>query len=185
MRDDLSQLCATEFARHVDALFQKIRIETYSGGWEWVKTPVVGLFYRVWDEAAAAALKELDRRALASKARFETDGPPWAQPLPVSWDDIYKLTHEGADGGRMELLGHYAASVLGSKCDEAHAPFKEFCCGMMADRSTPARLRNNPDLQREFPPKPAAGLMSAQEAALLDHVEARLAAKAHRGARPW
>jgi hypothetical protein len=77
MPDELSQLSAREFAHHVDQLFGKYRIETYSLGPEWIETPVVGLFHRVGDEAAAAALKELDRRALAWRARFAIEGPPW------------------------------------------------------------------------------------------------------------
>jgi len=84
--DDLTKLCAVEFARHIDHLLTKIRIETYSRGLEWTQEPVVGLFHRVGDEGAAAALKELDRRALAARDRFKIDGPLWAQPLPVSWN---------------------------------------------------------------------------------------------------
>jgi len=172
--DDLTQLCAREFARHIDELLQKNRIETYSPGEEWVETPVVGLFHRLQDEAAMAALKELDRRALAARERFKTDGPAWAQPLPLSWDDCCRLA--GA-GGRMELLGNYAASLLGSKWDAAHPSFGRFCRGMMADRSTPGYLRNDPELQRTYPPKPLKGLMSAEMAAALDCSEARLAAR--------
>jgi hypothetical protein len=175
MSDDLSQLCAREFARHVDTLFGKCRIETYSRGEEWVEVPVVGLFHHVRDEDAAAALNELARRASAARERFKTDGPPWAQPLPTSWDDCCKLARVG---GRMELLGHYASSLLGSKWDETQPPFDVFCRGVMADRTTPAYLRNDPELRREFPPKPLEGLMSAEMAAALDLSEARVAAKA-------
>jgi hypothetical protein len=140
-----------------------------------VETPVVGLFHRVGDEAAAALLKELDRRALAARDLFATDGPAWAQPLPLSWDECCKLS---GVGGRMELPGHYASSLLGSKWDAAHPSFDRFCRGMMADRSTPARLRNNPELRRAYPPKRLPGLISAQMAAALDFSEAYEAAKA-------
>jgi|SRR6516225_3921457 len=44
MHDDLKALCATEFADHIDELFGKYRIETYSDGPDWVKTPIVGRF---------------------------------------------------------------------------------------------------------------------------------------------
>jgi hypothetical protein len=56
MPDELTQLCAREFARHIDDLFGKYRIETFSDGPDWVEAPVVGLFYRAGDEVAAAAL---------------------------------------------------------------------------------------------------------------------------------
>src|SRR5262249_31340667 len=95
MPDELTQLCAREFAHHIDRLFGKYRIETYSLGEDSVRTPVVGLFPRVGDAAAAAALAELNRRALAARERFKTDGPAWAQPLPVSWDVICRFARIG------------------------------------------------------------------------------------------
>src|SRR5262249_3963904 len=169
MHRDLQQRCEQAFVDCVDELFRKYRIETYSRGSEWVKEPVVGLFYRALDAAAAATLKELARRALAARGHFLTHGPPWAQPLPLAWDDIGQLV---GVGGRRELVGNYSASLIGVKWDyEKHPPFYEFCCGLLAQRSD---LRSDPELRREFPPKPLAGLMSSEEAAILDDVEYRL-----------
>jgi hypothetical protein len=37
MPDELAQLCAREFARHIDELFGKYRIETFSDGPDWVE----------------------------------------------------------------------------------------------------------------------------------------------------
>jgi hypothetical protein len=189
MHDDLRTFCATEFARHIDQLFGKYRIETYSPGEDWVEHPAVGLFRHVGDEAAAAALEELDRRALAARERFKTDGPAWAQPLPVSWNACCRFARIGElveagvlapDNGRWELLGHFASSLLGSKWDPEHVSFDRFCRGMMADRSTRSYLRNDPELRRAYPPKPLPGLMSSEMAAALDLSEMRLAAKARR-----
>jgi hypothetical protein len=134
------------------------------------------LYCRAQDEPAKAALAELSRRALVARARFAIDGPQWAQPLPLSWDACCQL--QGV-GGRAELLGNYAASLLGCKWDyETHPPFDVFCRGMMADRGTPAHLRNDPALRNEFPPKRLEGLMSSEMAAALDLSEYRVAAKA-------
>ena len=172
---DLTKLCADEFALHVNELFQKIRIETYSRGAEWVEAPIVGLFHPIWDEAASAALKELSRRALAWRERFAVEGPPWAQPLPTIWNDCCRLAHQ-RDDGQMHLLGQFASSLLGDKWDPAHPSFDRFCRGLMA---TPGfHLRNDPELQRLYPPKRLPGLMSSEMAGVLDHVEMRLAAKA-------
>jgi hypothetical protein len=44
----------------------------------------------------------------------------------------------------------------------------------MALPSQRSDLRNDPELLREFPPKQLEGLMSSEEAAILDHVEYRL-----------
>jgi hypothetical protein len=173
MHDDLQQRCEQAFADGVDELFRKYRIETYSRGSEWMEEPVVGLFYRAADELAATALKELARRALAARKHFLTHGPVWGQPLPTSWDDIGRAVDAG---GRRELVGNYSASLLGMKWDyRRHPSFHDFCCGLLAQRSD---LRNDPALRREFAPKALAGLMSSEEAAVLDDVEHRLAAKA-------
>ena len=185
--DRLRKLCAAEFALHVNELYSKARIETFSGGPAWVEVPVVGLFHPIGDEDAAAALDELSRRALEARARFAIDGPPWGQPLPTSWDIICKMTQIGElveagilaqdyYNGRLELLAHFVASWVGSKWDPRHPSFKRFARGMMADKSTPARLRENIDLLREYPPKRLPGLMSGDAAMCLDLAEMRVAA---------
>jgi hypothetical protein len=149
MRDDLRSLSHQMFADHIDGLYQDGRIETYSLGEDWVQSPVVGLFRRIGDETAAAAFKELDRLALAAQERFKTDGPPWAQPLPVSWQKLCKLAQIGKlveDGviaqhpnnGRLELIATFAASWCNSKWDPEHPRPYRFCQGLMAARSTPA-----------------------------------------------
>src|SRR5262249_31788730 len=154
--------------------------ETYSDGPDWVKTPIVGLFHRAGDEAAAAALEELDRRALAARGRVKTDGPPWAQPLPVSWQALCRLAQIGKLGeagrlaqhyynGGLELGVYFAASQFESKWDETHPLFTRFCQGIMAEGNTPARLRHDPELRREFPPKRLPTLVSELEAMVLRH----------------
>jgi hypothetical protein len=177
MHDDLSQLCANEFALHINQLYAKARIETFSGGPEWVEEPIVGLFRPIWDETAATALKELSRGALAWRTRFAIEGPPWAQPLPTSWGDCCRLAHERGDG-RMELRANFASSLLGDKWNPKHPSFDRFCRGLMAEPGAPARLRNDPELQRLYPPKRLRELMPVNMAAALDLTEMRLAEKA-------
>jgi hypothetical protein len=41
---------------------------------------------------------------------------------------------------------------------EAHPRFTEFACGVMAFDATPAEIRDDPDLQREFPARELEGL---------------------------
>ena len=61
MPDELTQLGAREFARHIDELFGKYRIETFSDGPDWVETPVVGL-------SQMAAALDHSEAILAAKA---------------------------------------------------------------------------------------------------------------------
>jgi hypothetical protein len=172
MHDGLREHCEQAFVDFVDELFRKYRIETYSRGSDWIEEPVIGLFYRTGDEAAATTLKKLARRAYAARGWFVTHGPAWAQPLPLSWGDIGRAVK---GDGRAQLVGNYSASLLADKWDfERHPPFHEFCCGMLAQRSD---LCSDPELRREFPPKRLKGLMSSEEAAILDHVEYRLKEK--------
>jgi len=142
--DDLTKLCADEFSVHIDQLYSTKRIETFSDGPDWVEASVVGLFHRVGDEIAAAALAELSRRALAARARFAIDGPPWAQPLPTSWQDLSKLARicelvqagvlaQDFFNGRLELMTNFIASLCNSKWDyDSHPSFHRFARGVMA-----------------------------------------------------
>jgi hypothetical protein len=111
----------------------------------------------------------------------------------VSWQSLCKLARIGEltqagilaqnyFNGRLELMAQFAGSLFDSKWDPAHPSSYRFCCGVMADRNTPARLRHNPELRREFPPKRLPTLVSELEAMALDHSEAYEAAKARRRA---
>jgi hypothetical protein len=82
----------------------------------------------------------------------------------------------------LELMAQFVGSLFDSKWDPAHPSSYRFCCGVMADRNTPARLRHDPELRREFPPKRLPTLVSELEAMALDHSEAYEAAKARRRA---
>jgi hypothetical protein len=128
---------------------------------------------------------------LAARERFKTDGPPWAQPLPVSWQALCRLAQIGKlveagvlaqnyYNGRLELVAYFAASQFESKWDETHPLFTRFCQGIMAEGNTPARLRHDPKLRREFPPKRLPTLVSELEAMVLRHSAAHEAAKARR-----
>jgi hypothetical protein len=62
-------------------------------------------------------------------------------------------------GGRLHLVSRYALSLLMLDWDyKLHPLFDDFCRGLMAYKHTPDYLRDDPDLQREFPPQPLAGL---------------------------
>jgi hypothetical protein len=130
----------------------------------------------------------LSRRALAARAKFAIDGPPWAQPLPTSWQKVDTLARVGElieagvlaqdyYNGRMELMINFIASWCSSKWDPEHPSFHCFARGKMADRNTPHRLRNNSELRRQFPPQRLPSLMSSNMAMALDISEALVATK--------
>jgi hypothetical protein len=109
----------------------------------------------VWDANFAAQMKDFVCKALAARAWFRTHGPPWAPPLPLSTAEREALEC----GGRLHLVSRYALSLLMLDWDyKLHPSFDDFCRGLMAYKHTPDYLRDDPELQREFPPKPLAGL---------------------------
>src|SRR5436189_1727540 len=94
MENNIVKICADAFSHHIDDLHYQGRIEN-QGGPGWVEEPVTGMFYPIEDKDAAAALAELSRRALAAKARFAIEGPPWGQPLPTTWQRIGTIAQIG------------------------------------------------------------------------------------------
>ena len=115
------------------------------------------------------------------------------RPLPVSWDALGKLSWIGElteagvlasdySTGRLELLAKFAASLLNTKWDPEHVSYDVFFRGLMADRDTPARLRNNPELRKAYPPKRLEGLMSNEMAEAMAISEMLVARKARQRA---
>src|SRR5262245_1479443 len=67
-----------------------------------------------------------------------------------------------AESNRVELLGHYASSLMMLGWDyQTHPPFHVYVGGVMAYEHTPGYLRNDADLRHEFPPRPLEGLDQA------------------------
>jgi hypothetical protein len=100
-------------------------------------------------------LKREIRAALDAKLRHRQQGPAWAQPLPTALEDCFASM---GLGGRKELLGRFGSSQWFSTYDPTHPPFFDYCCGVMASEYALAALRNDPELLRQFPPKPLPGL---------------------------
>jgi hypothetical protein len=64
------------------------------------------------------------------------------------------------ENSRINLVGRFGWSWLLLKWDRAHPSFHDYACGLMAYEHAPhyAYLRDDPELQQEFPPKPLAGI---------------------------
>ena len=87
---------------------------------------------------------------------FARDAPAWAIPLPVG-DEICPLLR--STSGPICLLGHYACSLMMMSYDySAHPSLSVFGCGVMAHPSAPDHVRDDPELQAEFPAKELPGL---------------------------
>jgi hypothetical protein len=150
----------------VDRLFEEDRTVTCKnvGTLDWkrvvLSAPFVRLHYAMFDDGLIEELKILVRAALAKKMQFHLTKPSWAPDLPLSLDEGRKLKRKRDK--RVQLVGYYGISQLMARYDEAHPYFDPFCCGLMADESTPEDLRSNFDLQRMYPPKRIMGLAKGE-----------------------
>ena len=160
MSDRLQQICEAEFSRYAQRLANAI-FDTASqlpGADEFMTTPLVEI--PITGEQFFAGYDSLEMRqrvaaALVARERFRLCAP-WAPSLPLKWKECQELEHD--DNPRLKLVGLYASSLHGAYWDDAHPCFPVFACGVMAHPLAPDALRNDPDLQQEFPPYPLEGL---------------------------
>jgi hypothetical protein len=154
--ETLVELCEHEFADLVDELFQKNR----ENGYEFLRAPIIDRLYSTWDDEYIHKLKQLIRAALAVRKAFRQRGPPWAPLLPLSLDACMQMGRD--ESSRVNLVGLYAGSLLMLEYDyKTHPPFADYARGVMAYKHAPNHynyLREDPELQQEFPPKPLAGI---------------------------
>jgi hypothetical protein len=150
--DDLMELCACEFEHYVDALFQASR----KRGDEYC--PIIKRLYPELDNDYLVKLKRLTCAALAARKWFRQHGLPGIL-LPLNFADIDKLRRD--ESSRVNMVGLYGSSLMMLEYDYlTHPPFHDYACGVMAYKHAPhyAYLREDPELQQEFPPKPLAGI---------------------------
>jgi hypothetical protein len=119
------------------------------------ETPVIGGIFLTW--ADHSHLLPSVCRALIARERFAQDVPGWPV-LPLHEDDI-KAAVDDDDCLPYKLVGYYGRSLARADWSyDEHPRFDHYVCGLMAYRHTPDRIRNDRDLQREFPPSPLTGL---------------------------
>jgi hypothetical protein len=150
--DDLVKLGACEFEHYVDVLFQGSRKR--GDGY----CPIIKRLYPELDNDYLVKLKRLTCAALAARKWFRQHGQPGII-LPLNFADIERAQRD--EESRVNLVGLYGSSLMMLEYDYlTHPPFHDYACGVMAYKHAPhyAYLRDDPELQQEFPPKPLAGL---------------------------
>ena len=98
------------------------------------------------------------RQALAAREWFKRNGPSDAPPLPLGYNEREDLKV----GGLKHIVAWYACSLAcRDYAFEKHPPFNDYARGVMASDyiSYPAaRIQEDAELQRRFPPRPLTGL---------------------------
>jgi hypothetical protein len=163
MNDQRLEFSEAEFERrvierHVDYLFDAAA--SLPGADHFLTTPFLPTPY-LGDPGFFAGFEPPETRqrvvcALAAAWQFYQEyGPDYGVLLPLHQKDCELL--QNADDVRLNLVGYYGLSQLYACWDEQHPNFRIFNCGLMANDQTPAEIRNDVGLQREFPPHPLVG----------------------------
>jgi hypothetical protein len=143
------RLSAVELDKYVNEL-----IAQHGRGNILVKTPIYSGPFPI---DALRKLKRLVDNAHRARVWHSRYGPAWAQPLPLSEPEQISLLY-GSDRP-LYLLSYYSSSLEGRDYNYLeHPQFFDYGRAVMADPRTPEHLREDPDLQIHFPPKPLAGL---------------------------
>ena len=150
MSDRLLERAAVEFEHYVIALHAAVPdreglaqapVPWSRTGLRFAQTEIPGLVHEI-------------RRVLRARALFAQAAPAWA-PLPVG-DEITPLLRAT---GAMCLLGHYACSLLMMSYDYlGHPTFYDYGAGVMAHPRAPSHVRDDVELQAEFPARELPGL---------------------------
>ena len=157
MDEKFLQLCADEFEQRVTELFDREVRQALSREPSFGHAPILET---VFDPADEAAIGRLKRRVCAARAAciwHRKSAPPWARDLPVSESDFGK--HRNELTPRQQLLRFFAYSLRAFGWEyEQHPPFPTYARGIMSYAFAPDELCNDPDLRKEFPPRPLAGI---------------------------
>ena len=138
------------YTEHVEQLFAEApdRYEKYRSN------PVTGgMFLRGVDPVGPQ--KRIALKALKARDWFEPQRPLDAPELP--------LTKEGRERIKVEGIGYIISLLARSLCmcgyeTEGHPRLDEYARGVMASTLTPDFIRNDPQLVKQYPPTPLAGL---------------------------
>jgi hypothetical protein len=146
MNDDLLQ----RIERHVVELFEARRQVAIAAGEEFAPAPYTHERFSVRRESLFRGVQTTVCRALTIRASFRETAPPWAPDLPLSSTEFEKMI--GGRSNKIALVGYYGRSLACANWS-FHPSFRDFCCGAMACEYTPERIRTDPELLREFPPR--------------------------------
>lgn len=107
--------------------------------------------------SAVDALHDPDSpKAKAAREWFAVHGPADLQPLPLGYDERERCQRRS---GAHHILKWYARSLASLDYNvELHPKYEEFARGVMASERAPDFTKNDPELQKRFPPCPIEGL---------------------------
>jgi hypothetical protein len=153
---NITDLAEFRVAREVDRLFR----ENPPRHGQQCVNPVTGGWYLGGDDPIAPQ-KRAARRALLAREWFALNGPPDAQPLPLSAFEIEKRKY--MPGNKQPSLDYivscFAYSFRARRYDpKNHPSFADFARGVTASEYAPYFVKNDEELRRRYPPRHLHGL---------------------------
>jgi len=141
--------------RHVVELFEARRQAANAAGEDFVSAPYTEERFSIRRDSLFPFVQHQVCRALVARASFQVTAPPWAPELPLSSTEFEKMI--GGKSNKIALVGYYGRSLACANWG-FHPSFYDHACGLMASEDTPERIRTDPELLREFPPRKLPGL---------------------------
>jgi hypothetical protein len=157
--DDLTQRYAAEFGPGVGVMIRAVQREAVRTEAEYAEVPYIKDRFPAHRPYVTPQLERMICRALAAREWFRQHAPPGMPELPLSSAEIRKLIWSG--NNRRVVVGLFANSLACANwAFEIHPVFRDYVCGVMASPDTSEHIRADPELLKEFPPKPLEGLDS-------------------------
>jgi hypothetical protein len=154
MRDDFVQKLE-RLERHVVDMFEARRLAANATGKEFALTPYTEEPFSIRCESSFPLVRHMVCRAVAARESFRETAPHWAPELPLNSADCEKMI--SGKSNRIALVGYFGRSWVCANWG-SHPTFRHYACGLMACEYTPEHTRNDPELQREYPPRELPGL---------------------------
>jgi hypothetical protein len=158
MREDLLELLTAEIesnVKRVAELFEQEKKLALLDKFQLGHAPIIGFSFhaRENERQHIEHLQHLACRALGAQTWFERTASLWAQPLPVSCDEL-KIMLGSYVPARMQLRREFALSLKHHDWDFwRHPEWRPYACTVMGHEETSDVIKRDRELCEEFPPQ--------------------------------
>jgi hypothetical protein len=151
----IREVFGAAYERQVAEMFEKVERRAKRGE-TIMHAPVTGLPYDPSSDEEGWRARLTTAAAMVACEKHRKSAPAWAQPLPVSFDELSRrLIHRIP---RLLLRQAFAESLYRHRWDPSHPLFPPFACSYLADERAAREIRENDDLLQQFPPEPLVEL---------------------------
>ena len=152
----IEEACSREVEVLLEAMFESAARTTVraASGVFFGYDPIIGHLFVLGEDNSR--LRSMIYRALAAKTRFREEAPTGWPALPVHPEAIEAAVD--ADDVRRRVTGMFGESLRSEDWRPEHPSVRPFVEGLLFDSDTPAEIRDDPQLRRQFSPHPLEGI---------------------------